>query len=161
MAQKKSRRDITIAQQAVNRIRHAAGRRLGDAQCLLAKGAHRQNGAMYLAGYVIECHLKGDLLEANPHLEGANSASLSKVDASRWKLIFVRHDLLGLIDQVPGTIARLHRSASGNSLVQSLRSIASAWSIDIRYDSKDRAIDEVIDFVTRVEELHTWLSRNR
>ena len=164
MTQRKTRHrkgSAAIAQQEVNRIRHVASRRLGDAKCLLAKGTHRHNGAMYLAGYVIECHLKGDLLEAHPHLATADSKGLSKADTRLKDLIYRHHDLLNLIANLPGTIARLTRSESSNSLVQSLRSVASAWSVRIRYDSKDRSTDEVVDFIARVEELHTWLSRNR
>ena len=43
---------------------HKAGlKRLGDAKALLRKGRARGRGAMYLAGYAVECKLKAIAME--------------------------------------------------------------------------------------------------
>lgn len=52
-----------------SQLRTVAERRFADARCLLKSGENeRANGAMYLAGFVIECHLKACLLEVHPWL---------------------------------------------------------------------------------------------
>lgn len=45
-------------------LRTVADRRMADAQFLRSRGGGRHaNGAMYLAGFVVECLLKAQLLE--------------------------------------------------------------------------------------------------
>ncbi|GMU21650.1 MAG: hypothetical protein AMXMBFR13_17410 [Phycisphaerae bacterium] len=47
-----------------SQLRMVAERRWGDADCLRHSGLNsRANGAMYLAGFAIECLLKAALLE--------------------------------------------------------------------------------------------------
>ena len=144
-----------------SQIRHVAGRRFSDAKCLLAAGRTHANGAIYLAGIAIECHLKAELLAAYPSLASAVPSRLPAADRKRWDLLFRWHDLVGLLETLPGTLAFIRTSAGSNGgrVVEHLKQVAAVWSVMIRYDSKDADPDDARDFVARAEEVHRCLAR--
>lgn len=140
-------------------MRWVAARRFGDAKCLLTAGPQRANGAVYLAGLAIECHLKAEVLRERPHLGNRHGREeLDALEQSLWDLVWRLHDLAGLIEQLPDTLEVLRASLiGGEGLVRSLKQIAARWSIDIRYSSRDVEFDEAREFVGRVEEVHRCL----
>jgi hypothetical protein len=88
-----------------------AERRFGDADCLRKSGVNeRANGAMYLAGLVIECLLKAKLMEASPWLQNAGSAEAGpRAERHRWSLCYRSHDLDEILAELPNVVARLSR----------------------------------------------------
>lgn len=160
MKRAKLRRAIPRSRLKPSQIRHVAGRRFNDAKCLLAAGRVHANGAIYLAGVAVECHLKAELLAAYPSLASTEPSRLGAADRKRWDLLFRWHDLPGLLESLPGTIEFLRTSAGSNGaiVVANLKQIAEVWSVMIRYDSKDTPLDDAKTFVARVEEVHRWLA---
>jgi hypothetical protein len=73
----------------------------------------RANGAIYMLGFVIECHLKALLLERHPNLSGAvDPARLSKSDKEVFGLLY-SHEL----DDMLGFLPEIEKKLSGLTLV--------------------------------------------
>src|SRR5436309_292518 len=83
-------------------LRAVSERRFGDARCLLAsKKPERANGAIYMAGFVIECLLKAILLERHPNLQKPlDPAKLSVSDREVFGLLY-RHELDEMLAFLP------------------------------------------------------------
>jgi hypothetical protein len=139
-----------------------ADRRFDDALHLCrSKENARANGAMYLAGFVIECCLKGQLLRAYGWLRsGASPHGRSKDDQYLWALCYRRHALDEILARLPRVQDRLRArdQLGGPSLVTTLREVCSTWTIFARYSSYSANIREAEQFVESVRELKRWLS---
>lgn len=116
---------------------------------------------MYLAGFVIECLLKAKIIEKHPWLgKAGNRHALSKTQ-SRLAALFYRHDLAGLLEALPEVMSKL-KTVDQNRwgklhLCDSLRSVASQWTIFARYSTQTATIGEAVVFIGQVEELKQWL----
>src|SRR5690349_1126490 len=91
-----------------SQARTVAGWRLDDARCLRNTGLPKHmNGAVYLAGLVLDCLLKAHLLEKYRYLAWADQAVLGRADLRRWNLIYRLHDLDGLLAELPDLLTFL------------------------------------------------------
>ena len=142
------------------RAREVAERRLQDADRLARSGlAKHANGAMYLAGYVVECLLKAALLEKRTDLQRTDSTGLKPDDMYVWGLIHRRHDLDLLLAELPAVQDRVANASPDGaaSLLQDLKRICATWTIFARYSPYHAKMDEAVEFVQRVRDLKPWL----
>lgn len=142
-----------------NQLRTVAERRFGDAQALCATGENeRANGAMYLAGFVIECLLKAHLLERFPHL-GPRPAPADENERRIWSLLFRLHDLDEMLEHLPELRARLQTTQSphGGNILSRLKTICGSWTVFARYSPRSATIREASSFLGLVRELKKWL----
>lgn len=119
----------------------AAWQRYEDADALLAAGRH--TGAVYLAGYAVECMFKSLILSRL----GAKDRSVM-MDGFRG----VRgHNLESLKDRfervagipIPGNIARNFYRVNN-------------WTTDIRYQTRALRLKEALAFVEAVQQILNW-----
>jgi hypothetical protein len=144
-----------------SQLRTVAERRFGDAKCLLESGKNeRANGAMYLAGFVIECLLKARLVEKYPWLRNAGShAGLQDWQQPIWSLCYRRHDLDEILVHLPQVQNRLSNldQHGAHRLVESLKFVCAEWSIFARYSPQSATLAEANKFLGRVQELKECL----
>jgi hypothetical protein len=141
-------------------LRAVAELRLDDALALLATGINaRANGAIYLAGFVIECLLKAQLLERHPNLQGrVDPAALSAADAEVFALLY-RHDLdemLVFLRQVREKLLALPAGKNG-PVWPRFRSLCAQWTVYVRYSPKLASIADARNYVSTVQEVKQWL----
>lgn len=143
-------------------LRTVAARRFEDAKYLCDSERNaRANGAIYLAGFVIECLLKAMLLEQYPWLQSAASPDgRPKPDQRLWRLCYRLHDLDEIVERLPGLqqkVAAAER-AGHHRLPAMLKSVCGKWTIFARYSPKTADITEAYEFLKAVTELRRWLS---
>jgi hypothetical protein len=152
-----SRQRLTAGQ-----LRSVAEKRFGDAQCLVASGVKaRFAGAMYVAGFVIECLLKALLLERHRNLAGiVDPASLSKTDREAYGLLF-SHNLADLLDLLPEVEAKLTKvnDSGSRSLWDDLAEVCAQWTIYARYSPRDASKEEAQRFIAAIDEVRRWLKQ--
>jgi len=144
-------------------LRTVAERRFDDAEILRRTGKNaRANGAMYLAGFVIECLLKAKLLEKYQWLQIAgNPGALPKADRRLHDLCYRMHDLAAILDSLPDVKKHLmnvnsFRCQKGR-LYSMLDSVVSRWTIFARYSPQMATMQEAGDFVRQIKEIKEWL----
>jgi len=140
--------------------RKAAFKRLRDAKALLGrqegdwyqqKGRHAR-GAMYLAGYAVECKLKAIAMEVN------RCRSLGELQA-RWGVTeqdVYTHGLEALARRLP-LYNRLRKSSVWRDFASQVNRWRPAW----RYDPQDHRNETAAAFVAAVETVYNWLESNR
>ncbi len=142
-------------------LRTVADRRLDDARYLCDSGRNaRANGAMYLAGFVLELMLKAKLLEKHPVLSNGvrperGSAALRRA----WELCYRSHDLSLLLAALP-EVARhvMDADQRGHAgLYSMLQSACGEWTIYARYSSRSATIPDARRFIQRIESVRPWL----
>lgn len=119
----------------------AAKERLRDAEALLSAG--RRTGAVYLAGYTVECTLKALLLD---NLAGRLRKDLLKRFRGR-----LAHDL----EWLRNSYRRHVNSQIDAETVRHLTRVG-AWSTAMRYESKDKGGREADDFVRSARAVWAW-----
>jgi len=144
-------------------LRTVAQRRFDDAECLLQKGQNaRANGAMYLAGFVIECLLKAKLLEKYQWLQIAgNTGNLTTDDRRLYDLCYRMHDLAAILDHLTELGEHLKNLNSfryeKGRLYSMLKSVVGRWTIFARYSPQMAPMQEAGDFVRQIKEIKEWL----
>jgi hypothetical protein len=142
-------------------MRTVAERRFADAECLCDSGENeRANGAMYLAGFVIECLLKAALFERHKWLQSSRSSEkLSAADREIWSLCFRSQDLDENLAHMPEPTARLAAlpRESPGALLKSLKYVCGSWTIFARYSPHSDTIREASHFLDRVKGLKECL----
>jgi hypothetical protein len=138
-------------------LRTVAERRLADAEALRKTGDNeRANGAMYLGGFVIECLLKARLLEEHPWLQRPLGPNASSQEQRLWSLCFRPHDLIEILEHLPGLRQELaaRDKAEGRqaSLPDLLSAICSQWTIQARYSPRSETMANAERFLMRVKE---------
>jgi hypothetical protein len=141
-------------------LRSVAEQRFGDARCLLASGdAARLNGAMYLAGFVVECLLKGLLLERHANLQRpVDPTRLSAVDREVFELLYSHEleDMLGFLPELEGKLSGV-RTKSGLSAWREFSTICEEWTIYARYSPVSAKRDRAETYLETVQEVKKWL----
>ena len=146
-----------------SQLRTVAERRFDDAEILRRTGKNaRANGAMYMAGFVIECLLKARLLEKYSWLQNArNIGALPKTDLMLYNLCYRMHDLTAILDRLPEVKQRLMNLNSfccqKGRLYSMLESVVSRWTIFARYSPRMATMQEAGDFVRQIKEIKEWL----
>ncbi len=144
-----------------SQLRTVAARRFADAEYLYESGRNeRANGAMYLAGFVIECLLKAKLFEKHNWVKNSTFPRDRSTEEQRvWSLCWRSHDLDELLAHLPEVskrAAELERQGYPR-VIQFLKSICAEWTIFARYSPYSATIKEAEEFVTKVKELKEWL----
>ena len=147
---------------APSALRTVAARRFDDALALQRTGNNqRANGAMYLAGFVVECLLKAELLVSYPWLRSAASpANRSEEDRVLWSLCYRSHDLEEIVQRLPNVVEKLERKDQlyGPKPRIMLQQICAEWTIFARYSSRTATMGEASDFLEKVKEVKRCLS---
>jgi len=142
-------------------LRTVAERRFDDAQALRRTGENaRANGAMYLAGFVVECLLKAQLLQTYRWLQNASSPESGPKDQRYlWSLCYRSHNLDEILAELPMIVKRISalEQRESNRLTQSLKSVCAQWTIFARYSPTSADIQEARQFLDQVKELREWL----
>lgn len=140
--------------------RAVAERRFADAKCLLNSGdPERANGAIYMAGFVIECLLKALLLERHPNLQRpVDPARLSASDREVFELLY-RHDLDSMLGFLPELEKKLSpvKTKSGGSAWRAFQDICEEWTVYARYSPASAKLDHARRYLDTVEEVKKWL----
>jgi hypothetical protein len=129
--------------------------RLRDAVRLME--AKRSNGAVYLAGYAVECCLKACIVETYGIIVRLRDLAAVKNDKARliWQLAHSRHEL----DMMMGVLPALKQKLE--TIVDAPRRfslVTNHWSVHLRYDPRKIEIADAREFVDTVRELHPWLN---
>lgn len=130
----------------------AAIKRKADAHRLFESGRPHYTGAMYLAGYAIECRMKAILMDAYHVLtlkELADRMSLNEKD------VFT-HGLEGLIEVAPFGDSMRHSPVWRDFVEQVI-----LWKPSWRYDPRERTESEARNFLDAVDRVYLWLDTNR
>jgi hypothetical protein len=140
-------------------LRTVAERRFDDAQYLRRSGENKHaNGAMYLAGFVVELLLKAALLEKHPILQAARDpAGLDRGTRRLWQLVYQSHDLEELLAELNEITDRLSSREQSRStrLTDSLKSVCAAWTIFARYSphqARKRDAEDMLDTIRELKE---------
>jgi hypothetical protein len=133
-------------------LRAVSEQRFADAQCLLdSRKMQRANGAIYMAGFVIECLLKALLLERHPNLQTkVDPARLSPSDAEVHALVYRRHDL----DDMLGFLPEIQTKLTG---VTTKSGQIVEWTVYARYSPKNAKLEQAESFLETVAEVKKWL----
>jgi hypothetical protein len=141
-------------------LRSVAERRFADARCLLDSGdSERSNGAIYMAGFVIECLLKALLLDRHPNLSSpVDPAKLSRSDREVFEYLY-SHELDQMLGVMPelATKLRVVKTKSGLSVWQEFTAICAQWTIYARYSPATASRDMAARYLETVEEVKKWL----
>jgi HEPN domain-containing protein len=121
----------------------ASYQRLEDSRILLENG--RTTGAVYLAGYGVECILKVLLLERTP------KSSRAAV------LMSFRGQIGHNFDWLKHELSRTDFSEARQSSVMFLR--LRDWSTDLRYSTKQTAQRDAVTFLRAAEKIIEWIER--
>ena len=118
-----------------------ADRRRVEASILIK--AAQPTGAVYLAGYVVECMLKAINIETQPEsLQGSRIEELRRIG----------HDLTRLLE----LYRRESGSAPPNEIARAF-TLVRDWSVEIRYDPKEVKSAEASRFLKAVDEVSQWV----
>lgn len=143
-----------------NSLRTVADRRFADAAVLrdTKKNAHA-NGAMYLAGFVIECLLKAQLLVEHTWLAKVSFETVRNDEERKrlWGLCYRSHDL----DEIYANLPRLQqalesRAQYGGPTPSQLMRQVCAWSIFARYSPESETSRTAQEFIAKVKELRGY-----
>lgn len=115
----------------------AAWERILDAEKL--HGARRLHGAIYLAGYAIECHLKYAVCEhtGKPHLE-------SSLEIHSWERLAAES----------GVVHTIRRNQRIQAIYEEL---AEEWNTSLRYNPDSRASSDKLELYAKLLALYQFL----
>src|SRR5438874_565164 len=125
----------------VRRFMRAAAQHLADAATLRNAGSV-SSGAMYLAGYAVECGLKAVLLANVPVGTQANTLQSfrgAKAHDYDWLTLQLRR-------------RNVHLSAAAADALSKVDS----WSVELRYSPGDRKAKETDQFLTAAAVVLDW-----
>lgn len=137
-----------------------AERRYADACCLRDSGKQeRANGAIYMAGFVIECLLKALLLERHPNLQKpVDPVKLSPSDREVHDILW-RHDLddmLGFLPEIQKKLTGV-KTKAGESAWEQFRDLCEEWSVHARYSPSNAKLEDARRYLATIEEVKKWL----
>ncbi len=138
----------------ISELAVASRQRLADARVLFNASRHR--GAMYMAGYAVECLLKTKLL----HIYDCNNLrELEELLRQRSILPTNRtvftHQLEDLLRLTPG----YNRLKRNTDVWHSFHEI-NRWTPHWRYTPKQATRQEAIEFMTDIENVMHWINTN-
>jgi len=141
-----------------NRLRAAGRERLDDAKCLLAsEDRSRCNGAMYLAGFAIECQLKALLLERHKNLAVRSILpTLSESDRSVRRLLY-NHELDEMLDYLPEVQEKIVEIFGMEQWVR-FQGICAQWTVLARYSTYRPTRVEASGFIDDIQEVLKWVT---
>ena len=137
--------------------------RYADAKALINTGQNdRMNGAVYLAGFVIEILLKAQLVAQYPTIAQKRQHDLLNHECEVWNLIWRQHQLDVMLNKVPGLKPSLRKMGerAGEPYLEILRGLCGTWTIYARYSSHTISKADATKIVQRVGKLKEVLKRN-
>lgn len=138
----------------------AVAERFADGKCLLDSGdAERANGAIYMAGFVIECLLKALLLERHPNLLGkVDPARLSSSDREVYGLLYSHEleDMAGFLPEIKKKLDGI-KTKSGQALWRMFVTICEEWTVFARYSPQNAKVEQAAEYLEAVKEVKKWL----
>lgn len=141
-------------------LRAVSERRFADACCLRDSGhRERANGAIYMAGFVIECLLKALLLERHPNLQRlVDRAKLSESDREVHSLLYSHEldDMLGFLPELEKKLTGL-RTKAGGSVWTQFNDICEEWTVYARFSPANAKLEDARRYLETVEEVKKWL----
>ncbi|MCC6321376.1 MAG: hypothetical protein IT438_08075 [Phycisphaerales bacterium] len=140
--------------QGISEQAKAAIYRRKDARALFSKGEPHARGAMYLAGYAIECKIKAKAMER--HRCSTLAALRKKLDLEHESVY--SHGLEALVtDLLPkGTRLRLFTGEARLAFTSQVNT----WSPEWRYDPKSPGVPKAQKFLEAIGEVWDWLENN-
>lgn len=146
---------------SASQYRTIALRRYGDAVALQqTRDNERAAGAMYLAGFVVECLLKSELIRANPWVQGFRSTELLKTEEEKatWKLCYRSHELNQMLDRIQRMKVRARKTNVMRERVDIvLKQVCGMWTVYARYSPTRVTTRDADAFLGQVEEIKKWL----
>ncbi len=136
----------------VTELRKAGQHRLADAKVLFAGG--RWRGAMYLAGYAVECLLKFKLMR---QWQCRNLVELEdRLQEKRIAFAAYTHSLELLLRMAGGK----DRLRNNDILWRKFSNRVNGWQPAWRYDSDLSSAAQAEDFLEAVQEVLSWIENN-
>lgn len=132
-------------------LRMAGLKRLRDAQALLSSGPAHSQGAMYLAGYAIECKLKAIAMEVY------DCWTLDEL-ARKWRVEtrdVYDHRLERLAKRLP-----LYGRFQESEVWRLFAGVVNRWQPSWRYSPADRPRADAEGFLGAVWSVWEWLGSN-
>jgi HEPN domain-containing protein len=128
--------------------------RLEDAEALFA--AERWRGAMYVAGYALECVLKAKLMQRFQcrTLERLEERLHQRRLIRKSRSVFTHE--IELLFQLSGVVDRL----KDNTAMYAHLKFVNRWTPAWRYSVEPTRRDDAEDFLTAVRELRSWVASN-
>lgn len=138
----------------VSEQRKASAHRMQDARALYNAG--RWRGAMYIAGYAIECLLKAKLMEqyGGLHLAGLQEKLVERRQIGESQTLF-SHELTFLLG-LTGALPRLLMDRDGQKSFRLVNQWVPAWRYNVRCTGREDADD----FLKAVESIQQWITNN-
>lgn len=138
----------------VSELAAASRQRLADAQALL--NASRWRGAMYMAGYAVECLLKTKLLHIYDckNLRELEDLLRQRSILPAHRTVFT-HELEGLLRLTP-SYSRLRQDRDFWRMFQ----VVNLWTPQWRYTVKQTTYQEAAKFLTFIENVMHWIHTN-
>ena len=129
----------------------AAIKRKADGKALFAMGKQHYLGAMYLAGYAIECKLKAAAMLYYNVDTLKDLSEKMKIDEAR----LYSHNLEALMGLTP-----LDKSIRTGEVWKDFVTQVSRWSPSWRYDSKNPPEEIAAAFLAAVNNVYNWIDAN-
>ena len=138
----------------ISELAGASRQRLADAQALF--NAARWRGAMYIAGYAVECLLKTKLIHIYDckNLEELEDLLRQRSILSADRTVFT-HRLEDLLRLTPG----YNRLKQNRDLWHMFHAV-NLWTPQWRYTAKQATQQEATRFLTRIENILHWINNN-
>ena len=138
----------------VSELAIASRQRLADAKALF--NASRWRGAMYMAGYAVECLLKTKLMHIYDckNLRQLEDLLLQRSILPTGRTVFT-HQLEDLLSLTPG----YNRLMQNRDVWQMFRA-ANLWTPQWRYTAKQTTRQEANRFLILIENLMHWIDHN-
>ena len=138
----------------VSELAGASRQRLADAKTLL--NASRGRGAMYMAGYAVECLLKTKLMHIYncKNLRELEDLLRQRSILPAHRTVFT-HQLEDLLRLTPG-----YNRVIRNHEMLSLFNKVNQWTPSWRYISKPTNRREATEFITSIERFIRWINNN-
>ena len=132
----------------------ASHQRLEDAKALL--NASRWRGAMYMAGYAVECLLKTKLMQIYDckNLRALDDVLRQRSILPAHRTVFT-HQLEDLLRLTPS-----YNRLKQNRNVWHMFHEINRWTPRWRYTSKQATREEAIEFITDLENVMHWIDTN-
>jgi hypothetical protein len=137
-----------------------AERRFVDAETLRKTDENaRANGVAYLVGFVVEILLKARLVQRFAAIAKKPLSKVTDDEREVWSLIWRRHDLESMLDQMPELEAALKKRGErdGTDYAADLKKICATWTIQARYSPHTIRMDEAAEMLERVRALKELL----
>ena len=142
-------------QNGISELARASRHRFADARALLREA--RWQGAMYIAGYAVECLLKTKLM----HIYGCRTLGDLEDELQRRSILpthgtVFTHRLRDLLRLVPGH----NRLMQNREMLHVFRNEINRWKPTWRYTFLQATHEEATEFVDAVERFMRWVDNN-